>query len=62
MPVSFKCNCSLERFERAIIGLGKEEIRAMIDEDGQAETVCHFCNEAYYFDKTKLEKLFQISK
>ncbi|MFA8438962.1 Hsp33 family molecular chaperone HslO [Pueribacillus sp. YX66] len=62
MAVSFKCNCSLERTERAIIGLGKEEIRAMIDEDGQAETVCHFCNQAYHFDKTKLEKLFQISK
>lgn len=61
MPVSFRCNCSFERFERALISLGKEEIRAMIEEDGQAETVCHFCNEVYLFDKQALEKLYQIS-
>ncbi len=61
MPVAFKCNCSPERVERAIIGLGKSEIRAMIDEEGQAETVCHFCNQAYYFDKEKLEQLYEQS-
>lgn len=62
IPVSFQCQCSAERTERAIIGLGKEEIRAMIEEDGQAETVCHFCNETYYFDKARLEELFEQSK
>lgn len=62
MSVSFKCSCSFERTERAIIGLGKDEIRAMIDEDEQAETVCHFCNQAYYFDKDKLEQLHKLSK
>lgn len=61
-PVTFQCTCSEERIERAIIGLGKEEIRAMIEEDGQAETICHFCNETYYFDKEKLEKLYQMSR
>lgn len=61
MPVSFRCNCSYERFERALASLGKEEIRAMIDEDGQAETVCHFCNETYLFDKQALERLYEIS-
>lgn len=61
MPVSFRCNCSYERFERAIVNLGKEEIRAMIEEDGQAETVCHFCNEVYLFDKQALERLYEIS-
>lgn len=60
-PVSFRCNCSYERFERALASLGKEEIRAMIDEDGQAETVCHFCNETYLFDKQALERLYEIS-
>ncbi len=62
LPVSFSCHCSYERTEQAIIGLGKEEIRAIIDEDGQAETVCHFCNQKYYFDQGQLEELFEQSK
>ena len=53
--VQFKCQCSKERFGAAIIGLGKQEIQEMIDEDGQAEAVCHFCTEHYLFSKQELE-------
>jgi molecular chaperone Hsp33 len=55
MDVSFKCNCSKERFGNAIIGLGEKEIREMIEEDGQAEANCHFCLESYVYDKEELE-------
>ena len=37
------------------IGLGEQEIREMIDEDGQAEAQCHFCLEKYLFPKEELE-------
>ncbi|AEP84845.1 chaperonin HslO [Bacillus spizizenii TU-B-10] len=57
MPVRFHCPCSKERFETAILGLGKKEIQDMIEEDGQAEAVCHFCNEKYLFTKEELEGL-----
>ncbi|MDH5164242.1 Hsp33 family molecular chaperone HslO [Heyndrickxia oleronia] len=57
MPVQFKCNCSKERFGAAIISLGKEEIKDMIEEDGKAEAQCHFCNEKYVFSKNELEEL-----
>ncbi|MED4555835.1 redox-regulated molecular chaperone HslO [Bacillus subtilis] len=57
MPVRFNCPCSKERFETAILGLGKKEIQDMIEEDGQAEAVCHFCNEKYLFTKEELEGL-----
>lgn len=57
LPVQFRCNCSKERLEQAIIGLGKEEIQKMIDEDGGAEASCHFCNEVYHFSKGELERL-----
>jgi len=62
MPVQFKCNCSKERFENAIISLGRDEIKAMIDEDGGAEVSCHFCNEYYNFDKDELMALYQGAK
>ena len=57
MPVTFTCQCSKERFGDAIAGLGKEEIQAMIDEDGGAEAQCHFCLETYDFTKEELEGL-----
>lgn len=57
MPVQFKCTCSKERFGNAIISLGAAEIQEMIEEDGGAETQCHFCNEQYIFSKEELEQL-----
>ncbi|GLY12862.1 Hsp33 family molecular chaperone HslO [Pseudobacillus badius] len=57
MPVQFECTCSKERFGNAIVSLGKKEIEEMIEEDGQAETQCHFCNEKYIFTKSELEQL-----
>ncbi|MFK2826944.1 Hsp33 family molecular chaperone HslO [Bacillus sp. B190/17] len=62
MPVSFTCNCSKERFGNAIIGLGKEEIQDMIDEDEQAEAHCHFCNEKYLFTKDELEQMKEAAQ
>ncbi|MGD6819101.1 Hsp33 family molecular chaperone HslO [Metabacillus sp. 84] len=57
VPVSFQCQCSKERFGSAIISLGTKEIDEMIEEDGQAEAQCHFCNETYVFSKEELEEL-----
>lgn len=55
MDVAFTCNCSKERFGDAIIGLGEQEIREMIAEDGKAEAHCHFCLETYVYPKEELE-------
>ncbi|MFC5406847.1 Hsp33 family molecular chaperone HslO [Cohnella soli] len=57
----FKCNCSRERFEKVLITLGKQELRSIIDEDGQAELHCHYCNEKYLFDDTQLEELYRLT-
>ncbi len=57
MPVSFKCECSKERFSTAIIALGEKEIESMIEEDQGAEASCHFCGNQYHFDVADLESL-----
>jgi molecular chaperone Hsp33 len=62
MPVSFKCQCSRDRFANAIISLGETEIQEIIDEDQQAEAKCHFCNETYVFSDKELEELKEEAK
>ena len=62
MDVEFTCNCSKERFEKGILSLGYEEIKAMIEEDGHADTFCHFCGDHYYFDKEELEMIAENAK
>ncbi len=57
VPIEYKCNCTREKIEKVLLSLGKEEINSMIEEDGKAEIVCHFCNEKYKFSKDDLEKL-----
>ncbi|MFC4303137.1 Hsp33 family molecular chaperone HslO [Cohnella boryungensis] len=57
----FYCHCSRERFERALITLGRSELRGMIDEDGQAELHCHYCNEKFLFEAEELEKLVRLT-
>ncbi len=57
--VDFYCDCHEERLERALISIGKEELKSIIEEDGGAEMVCHFCNKKYYFDKERLTALLK---
>jgi molecular chaperone Hsp33 len=59
LPIEFRCRCSRERLEQAIIGLGNEEIENMIQEDHGAEASCHFCNEKYVFTEEELKTLKQ---
>jgi molecular chaperone Hsp33 len=59
IPVSFKCDCSEERMEEALISLGKEELKKIIEEDQKIETVCHFCSKKYLFEGDKLKNILK---
>lgn len=59
IPVRFNCDCSEERMERALISIGKEDLAKIIEEDGKAEIVCHFCNKKYLFDEDRLKNLLK---
>ncbi len=62
LPAAFYCNCSRERIEKAIISIGKKEIREMIDEGKEVEVKCHFCNTAYKFQPSELEEIYKQAK
>ena len=60
-PVEYRCDCSRERMERALISLGREELRAMIAEQGGAELTCRFCDNVQTFSREDLEALLACS-
>ncbi len=57
-PLSFGCGCSRGRIEAALRGLGLEEMRATLAEQGNVEVNCEFCNQHYSFDAVDIELLF----
>ncbi len=56
-PIAYRCDCSRARMERALISLGREELRSMIDEQGSAELTCRFCDNVQRFSREELEAL-----
>ncbi|OAB33582.1 molecular chaperone Hsp33 [Paenibacillus macquariensis subsp. defensor] len=62
MDLRFQCQCSKERVENTLISLGQTDLEEIIEEDGKAEVVCHFCNEKYSFDKAELQHILEQAK
>ena len=60
--VNFVCSCSQERMERALLGLGKEELESIILEQGKIETQCEFCSASYVFEKGEVQHLLQAGR
>ena len=52
--VEYRCGCSRERMEAALASLDAGELRAMAEEDGQAELCCHFCPNQFVFSREEL--------
>ena len=59
MPVQFHCDCEKSRVERAIISIGKKEIKDMIDEGKEIEVSCQFCNKKYTFSVEELGEMLE---
>ena len=61
-PLSYRCTCSRERMERALISLGRRELQEIIDDGQGAELGCHFCHSTYRFTTRELEELLEQAK
>ena len=56
-PVEYRCYCSRDRVTRALISMGREELEALLREQGQAELTCQFCDKVYRYSREELEAL-----
>ncbi len=52
--VNYRCDCSKERVERALISLGREELVKMAEEEEKIEVCCHFCDKKYVYSKDEV--------
>lgn len=62
VPAQFHCNCDKKRVEKAIISIGKKEIKEMISDNKSIEVNCHFCNTSYTFSVEELKELLLKSR
>ena len=58
-PLRFGCTCSRERTENALLSLGADELKTLLDEDGEATLTCDFCLSQQHFDAVDLAELIR---
>ena len=56
-PIEYRCYCSRERVERALISMGAEELEDLLREQGGCELTCQFCDRVHRFSGQELQAL-----
>lgn len=55
--IEYRCNCSKERVEAALISTGRESLEEMAASDEDTCVECHFCDRVYKFTPDDIKKL-----
>lgn len=58
-PVRFACDCSRQKMESVLIGLGRHELLDLMLSRETVEVHCDFCNTNYRFTRPELKELFK---
>lgn len=58
----YRCTCSRERVEKALLSMGEEELRSLPDENGNVVADCSFCDNVYRFTREDIERLIASRK
>lgn len=59
--IAYKCNCSKERVENALISTGLENLNDMANSSENTEVECHFCDKRYIFTPDDIKDLINVS-
>lgn len=59
--IHYACTCNKDKYARAILTLGKEEILSLPLQDGNVETVCPYCGSKYYFNHHEIQELAEVA-
>lgn len=58
--LAFRCSCSREKVERALIATGAEELKHLIEREEETAVTCEFCRESYRFSREELESVLRV--
>lgn len=59
MKPEYKCDCSRERVEKALISIGKDDLQELYDDGKTEEIVCNFCNKKYEFSHDDIGEILK---
>ncbi len=57
--IEYRCNCSKEKVENALISTGRESLQQMVNDNEDVNVECHFCDKNYKFTPSEIEKLLE---
>lgn len=55
----YKCDCSRAKIEKALIAIGKENLKEIYDDGKEEEIKCSFCNTSYFFSNEDIGRLLK---
>ena len=56
---TYKCNCSRQKAQAAMVAAGKKELEDMLKDGKPAVVECHFCDKRYEFDLEDIKSLIK---
>ncbi len=57
--IFFRCSCSKHKAESAVLSLGKKGAEQLLEELGEIDVHCHYCNTHYTFTREAVSRLFR---
>ena len=59
IAIDYVCDCNRDRYYKALISLGKEELQEIYDDGKPVETTCRFCNKSYVFANDEIKEMIE---
>ncbi|MBZ4373010.1 Hsp33 family molecular chaperone HslO [Corallococcus interemptor] len=56
-PLRFTCSCSRDRVKLALLAMGREELKDLLEKEGQAEATCQFCTTRYVIPGAEIQQM-----
>lgn len=57
--LSYSCDCSREKVERALISLNEIELRKIIEDNKEESVVCDYCKTEYVFTNQEIKNIYE---
>ena len=60
--LQFSCPCNQQQIEQMLIGLGRQDLTSLMEEQGSVAVICEYCRHHYQFNREEVSKLLEMAK